>query len=491
MNKFALALLFTAAPFFAAADELPKAETILDRFVEVVGGKAAFEKHHNEVTHGNMEFVGRGLKGTMTVYQAAPDQIRVTIDIEGAGKFDSGTSGDVAWENSAMSGPRIKQGIEKSDAFRDATFNSALYWRKLYTKAETSGVETVQDHECYKVVLTPPKGNPTTHYYDKKSGLLIKTATTRATQMGDIAAEIFADDYRKEGDILAAHKITNKLPSQEIQITVQSLEFNVDMPKDRFDMPDDIKALLKKPAVAPSQSAPAAAASSSAAGPSNAGKLTLYMTGKQIATENYTVQKSDGKIEVNGSANAAIGPIKIDIEQFKVETDEKFQPLDAVAKGKLGQVQMNVKTTFADGKAKNEMDSGQGPQSKEDAVSPNALVVSETFPLYPWSLLALRAEMKNQDPQQIPVYFLGRAEVPGTVVFKGRETVEFAGKTAELNHLVVSGTPPEGQPLSLDLWMDDNRKVIKIAVPARGVEAYQDGFDRKAPPEAPKPVSKP
>ena len=491
MNKFALALLFTAVPFLAAADELPKADTILDRFVEVVGGKAAFEKHHNEVTHGNMEFVGRGLKGTMTVYQAAPDQIRVTIDIEGAGKFDSGTSGDVAWENSAMQGPRIKQGIEKSDAFRDATFNSALYWRKLYTKAETSGVETVQGHECYKVVLTPAQGNPTTHYYDKKSGLLIKTATTRATQMGDISAEVFADDYRKEGDILAAHKITNKLPSQEIQITVQSLEFNVDMPRDRFEMPDEIKALLKKPAVAASQSAPAAATSSSNAGPSNGGKLTLYMTGKSIATETYTVQKSDGKIEVDGSANAALGPIKIEIEQFKVVTDEKFQPLDAVAKGKLGQVQMNVKTTFADGKAKSEMDSGQGPQSKEDAVSPNALVVSETFPLYPWSLLALRAEMKNQDPQQMPIYVLGRAEVPGTVVFKGRETVEFAGKTAELNHIVVSGTPPNGQPLSLDFWVDDNRKVIKIAVPSRGIEGYQDGFDRKAPPEAPKPASKP
>jgi hypothetical protein len=335
------------------------------------------------------------------------------------------------------------------------------------------------------VVLTPPQGNPATNFYDKKSGLLIKTATTRATQMGDITAEVFSDDYRKEGDLLVAHKLTNKFAGQEFVITVASLEFNVDMPKDKFDLPDDIKALLNKPARAAVQSAPPAATS-----PSNAGKLTLYMTGKPIATENYTVQKSDGKIEVNGSANATLGPIKIDIEQFKVVTDEKFQPLGATAKGKLGQVQMNVSTSFADGKAKNQMDSGQGPQSKEDAVSPGALVVSANFPLFPWSLLALRAEMKNQDPQQLPIYVLGQAEVPGTVVFKGREKVEFEGKTAELNHLTVSGTPPDGAPLVLDFWVDDNRKVIKIAVPARGVEAYQEGFDRKAPPDAPKPAPK-
>jgi hypothetical protein len=484
MNKLAFALLVTAAPLLTA-DDLPQAGAILDKFVEVAGGKAAFEKHHNEVMHGNMESTGRGVKGTLTVYQAAPDQIRGTFDIEGVGKIESGTSGDVAWESSAMQGPRIKQGVEKSDAFRDATFNAAIQWRKLYTKVETAGVETVQDHECYKVVLTPPQGNPVTNFYDKKSGLLIKTATTRATQMGDITAEVFSDDYRKEGDLLVAHKLTNKFAGQEFVITVASLEFNVDMPKDKFDLPDDIKALLNKPARAAVQSAPPAATS-----PSNAGKLTLYMTGKPIATENYTVQKSDGKIEVNGSANATLGPIKIDIEQFKVVTDEKFQPLGATAKGKLGQVQMNVSTSFADGKAKNQMDSGQGPQSKEDAVSPGALVVSANFPLFPWSLLALRAEMKNQDPQQLPIYVLGQAEVPGTVVFKGREKVEFEGKTAELNHLTVSGTPPDGAPLVLDFWVDDNRKVIKIAVPARGVEAYQEGFDRKAPPEAPKPAPK-
>ena len=94
----------------------------------------------------------------------------------------------------------------------------------------------------------------------------------------------------------------------------------------------------------------------------------------------------------------------------------------------------------------------------------------------------MRADLKNQDPQQMPIYILTQAEVAGTVIFKGREPVEFAGKTIELNHLTVSGTPPDGQPISLDFWLDDNRKVIKIAVPSMGVEAYQEGYERKAPP---------
>ena len=49
-------------------------------------------------------------------------------------------------------------------------------------------------------------------------------------------------------------------------------------------------------------------------------------------------------------------------------------------------------------------------------------------------------------------------------------------RPAELNHLAVTGTTPQGQPISLDFWVDDNRKLIKIAVPSQGVEAYQDGL---------------
>jgi hypothetical protein len=151
---------------------------------------------------------------------------------------------------------------------------------------------------------------------------------------------------------------------------------------------------------------------------------------------------------------------------------------------------MNIKSTFAGGKAKNEVDSGSGPQTKEDDVHADAIVVYNPFPFYPWTVLAMRAELKNHDPQQFLVYVLNQGEVPATLIFQGREPVEFAGKTVELNHLVATGKTPQGQALSLDFWVDDNRKLIKLAVPSQGVEGYQEGYERKAPPEAPKSETK-
>jgi hypothetical protein len=145
-----------------------------------------------------------------------------------------------------------------------------------------------------------------------------------------------------------------------------------------------------------------------------------------------------------------------------------------------------VNATFADGQSKNEIDNGQGPQTKMLAVHPDAIVVNANLPLYPWTLLAMRASLDKLDPQPFYVYVLGQAEVNATVVFKGREHVDFAGKSAELNHLAVSGSTPQGQPISLDFWVDDNRKLIKIAVPSQGVEAYQQGFNPSVPATASK-----
>jgi hypothetical protein len=480
MPKFSLAFFIGSLVLFAA-DDLPSADAILNKYLEATGGRAALEKRHNQVGHGYFELPAAGLRGTLTIYEAEPNKNRLVVDIPGVGKIEQGSDGQVAWENNPLQGPRVKEGVELTETLRDSTFNMPLVAQKLFRKIETTGSETVESHDCYKVVLTPATGSPTTEFYDKKSGLLIKTVATRTTSLGEISAESIYDDYRKDGEVLSPHKVTQRAAGQEYQIIVEKVDVNVELPKGIFDPPAEIQELMKKPQVA-AKSAPGFAP----AADGSSGKLTIYMAGKPTETETYSVAQSAGKITVNGSGHAAIGPMKVDVDEFKIVTDDKFQPLEASAQGKMGQILMNVKTTFAAGKAKNEVNNGQAPQTKEDDVHPDTIVVYNPFPFYPWTVLAMRTDLKTQEPQQFPVYVLNQGEVPATVVFKGREPVEFANKTVELNHIVATGKTPQGQAITLDFWVDDNRKLIKIAAPLQGVEGYQDGFERKAPAEAPK-----
>jgi len=240
------ALVLGAAGAMATADELPKAETILDKFVEVTGGKAAYAKIHSEIATGTMTLGAMGITGKLTAYQAEPNKQLLEINIEGIGKIMEGTNGEVAWGLSAMQGPRIKEGEEKDKSLESARLNAEAQWRELYKTVETAGVEQVDGKDCYKVILTPKTGSPVTKWYDKESNLLVKNAATVKTAMGEISSESIISDYRKEGDILVPHKTVSKAMGQEFTISIDSVKHNPEIPKEKFDLPEEIQALLKK-----------------------------------------------------------------------------------------------------------------------------------------------------------------------------------------------------------------------------------------------------
>lgn len=235
-----------AAQQAGAPAALPQAETILDRYIEVTGGKAAYEKRANEITTGTFEMTAQGIKGAVTMYSAPPDKTYREIVLDGIGKVESGTIGGVAWEKNPMLGPRLLSGDEKAQTLREAAFNGTLDWRSLYQKAETTGVETIDGEECYKVVLTPAQGKPLTVYYQKKSGLAVKQSMIASSQMGEVPAEAIVSGYKDFDGVLAPTKVVTKLAGQDFTITTDTVKTNQDIPADKFDPPAEIKALLKK-----------------------------------------------------------------------------------------------------------------------------------------------------------------------------------------------------------------------------------------------------
>jgi hypothetical protein len=246
-RRFAIGLIFFGASLFAA-DELPKAETILDKFVEATGGKAAYAKVHGDISTGTMTFVAMGLTGNLVSYSQAPDKRLIEITLEGIGKISEGTNGEIAWSMNAMQGPRLKEGDEKADTLLQAHYNPDAQWRDLYKSAETVAVEQVDGKDAYKIVLTPKSGSKLTKWYDKQSNLIVKWGATSKSPMGEIAIEAFPTDYRKEGDLLLPHKMVMKAAGQDLTMTIDKVDYNAEIPKEKFDPPAEVKALMNKPA---------------------------------------------------------------------------------------------------------------------------------------------------------------------------------------------------------------------------------------------------
>ncbi len=229
-----------------ADDPLPKAETVLDQYVEATGGKPAYEKLKNRMSKGKFELDGANLKGAIVAYQAAPNKMSATVDFKDIGKIVEGSDGDIAWEINPITGDRIVEGEEKADKLLHGTFNGELRWKEMYEKAECTGVEDVAGKPAYKVVLTPKQGKPVTEFYDKASHLQVKSLMTTTGPMGEIPVEAFPGDYKKVDGILIPHKVTQKVAVQTIVITMDEIKHNVDLPPDTFKVPDAIKAMVEK-----------------------------------------------------------------------------------------------------------------------------------------------------------------------------------------------------------------------------------------------------
>ncbi len=234
----------------SALDGLPSAETILDRYIEVTGGKAAYQRLRSVVSEGTFWIVGTPMKGKYTAYEAEPNRTRTLYEFENGERNEQGTVGDIVWEKSTRDGARLATGEERILSLRESTFNSMLKWRSLYNTAKCSGTEAVGDKSSYAVVLSPPMGKPLTQYFDVESGLLVKSFILLDSPAGEIRSENLYQDYRKESaGVSFPHKLIHRIVNeQEMVVLLDSVRCNVDIVGYPFDPPPEVKALaIKEP----------------------------------------------------------------------------------------------------------------------------------------------------------------------------------------------------------------------------------------------------
>jgi hypothetical protein len=230
----------------ASSEKLPSAGEIFARYIEVTGGKAAYEKLKSRVSTGTFEMAGMG-KAAFTLTQESPNKMAMTIDLPGMGKMVQGNNGTHAWEYSAMTGPRLLEGEELLESNGQSLFNAELYPEKVYTKTEVVGIEKVGDSDAYKVAMTTKGGSTRTAFYDKASGLLVKMTMLQKSQMGEVAIDSITSDYREVDGVKLPFKTTIKInvgPGMEQVMTIEKLTHNTEIAADAFKAPAEVQELI-------------------------------------------------------------------------------------------------------------------------------------------------------------------------------------------------------------------------------------------------------
>ncbi|MBC7926032.1 MAG: hypothetical protein H7039_10290 [Bryobacteraceae bacterium] len=246
MTRRILCSLILSVAGCAGAGELPSAETLMDRYVEVTGGKAAWEKVKTQTIKGSIEFAGQGVKGTMETWLSAGEQSRVTMTLDGIGLIESGTTGGTAWSNSAMQGPRILDGEERNLAIRNARVDRVPRWREIYKEVKTEAEEEVNGKPALRVSVVPSTGGkPELVWFDKESNLIARARLVTTSPMGEVSVESTFSDYREVSGVKVPFAFDQKVGPQVIKIMLSSVQINPEVAADRFILPEPVKALQK------------------------------------------------------------------------------------------------------------------------------------------------------------------------------------------------------------------------------------------------------
>src|ERR1700723_2805121 len=220
-----------------AAAAMPTGEQVLDRYVQAIGGRAAWMKLNSRVSKGTIEIPAmNNLSGTVEIHEKAPNLMLAVINLGGAA-FEQGFDGNVGWSDNPRDGLRELSGGELDDARREANFYHAVELKKNYTKMTVTGIEKVDDHDTYAVEATRAEGAPDRIYFDTQSGLMVRSVNQRNTSDGVTEFTADVDNYTEVDGVKLPFTVRQTSASAAFIIQFTEVHHNLQLTDSQFAKP--------------------------------------------------------------------------------------------------------------------------------------------------------------------------------------------------------------------------------------------------------------
>jgi hypothetical protein len=227
-----------------AAQGNPTAREIVDRFIELAGGRLAFKSVRSMQVVGSFTITGQALKGDVELVAARPNRLVTRINMIGLGRLEEGFDGKIGWSIDPLRGPSLVTGRaleERSDA---AWFDGALYEPDHIKELTLVGREDFDKRPAYRIRSVSSRGTETFQFFDVETGFRIGTEARREMSIGIVPATTFYREYKRFGLLLFPAVVVQRALGQEQVLRFSNYQFNT-VPANAFDLPVTIKALIK------------------------------------------------------------------------------------------------------------------------------------------------------------------------------------------------------------------------------------------------------
>jgi hypothetical protein len=223
---------------------LPEVSTIIDRYVEAIGGEELLRSLTSSHSTATFAIPAQGFEGEMEMFAAAPNNILVRTNLVGLGETATGFNGEIGWSIDPMMGPRLLQGKELDQIRDESDFYADLYAPESFIEMEVMGLEEFGDTSCYAVRLVRVSGLETTEFFEVETGLIRGMRGTQESVMGSINYTTYLSDYQEFGGPLVPTKMVQEFGmGQAAEITLEGVEYNT-VSGEVFDLPMEIATLV-------------------------------------------------------------------------------------------------------------------------------------------------------------------------------------------------------------------------------------------------------
>ncbi len=243
------ALVLACSARGAAAQDLPPAKQIIDRYVEALGKGAMAQQNFRHVV-AEMGMPAMGGTMTMDMKFARPNKYVMTMEMPGIGSMRTGYDGARGWAVNPMAGAQLMEGKELDQLVRQADFDSNLNMSANFPTMETVERSTANGQPCYRVRMVAVTQDTVFACFDVGTGLMSQMQTKQASQMGQMEAVVSMLDYKDFGGMKMPTRTVTQVMGQEMTMTVKSVSTDP-IPAAAFEPPAEVKALMSQQPAAP------------------------------------------------------------------------------------------------------------------------------------------------------------------------------------------------------------------------------------------------
>lgn len=214
----------TAAPSKAAA--LPAgltAEKVIADYITAIGG----EKKLKELKSLKYSMKGtvQGMEVILNVSNKEPNKFLIETSVMGNVMASQKSDG----KNIAITqqGQKVPvEGSAKEQGLFDGAIHPELNIAAFKVKTTLTAIESVNGRDAYVVEYVLPGGSKTFHYFDKETGLKVKSAKEADTPQGKVSVPTEIADYKEVNGIKIPHTIIQSMGPMKLKFEISTIEAN-------------------------------------------------------------------------------------------------------------------------------------------------------------------------------------------------------------------------------------------------------------------------